>query len=421
MSKKHITDTIFTKSESDSATKSIVFKEKKMDGLFSDRISDVPKSFIREILKVAIDPSVISFAGGLPNRAFFPLEELKRATLKVFETSGRDALQYASTEGDLGLREYISSRYAGKYGLDVPVKNILITNGSQQGLDLLGKIFLNEGDDVIIEEPGYLGAIQAFSVYRASFNPVRLTDEGIDIEGLRKIFSEKRPKLMYCVPNFQNPSGMSYPESGRIEIARAFEDESTLLIEDDPYGDLRFSGEKKSSFWKLLPGKTVLLGSFSKTVAPALRLGWIAAPDHIMDRLIVAKQASDLHTNYLSQKILLQYLSDNDIDEHIKKITQAYGNQRLAMTDCIRAFFPKSVKSTNPEGGMFLWLTLPQGIKAMDLFDLAIRENVAFVPGDPFYTDGRRADTMRLNFSCSDEKTIETGMKRLANALKSMI
>lgn len=398
-----------------------MLKEKEMDPMFSDRISDVPKSFIREILKVAIDPSVISFAGGLPNRAFFPLDELRIAADRVFETAGRDALQYASTEGDPGLREYISARYARNHGLDVPVKNILITNGSQQGLDLLGKVFLNEGDDVIIEQPGYLGAIQAFSVYRASFNPVTLNDEGLNTQELNSVFSSKMPKLMYSVPNFQNPSGISYPETNRIDIAEILKDKATLLIEDDPYGDLRFSGERKSSFRKLLPEKTVLLGSFSKTVAPALRLGWIVAPDHIMDRLIVAKQASDLHTNYLSQKILLQYLSENNLDDHIKKIIDAYGRQRLAMIRCIRDYFPKSIKTTNPEGGMFLWLTLPEGMCAMDLFDLAIKEKVAFVPGDPFYTDGRRANTMRLNFSCSDEMTIETGMKRLANSLKSIL
>jgi 2-aminoadipate transaminase len=222
-----------------------------MDHIFADRISDVPRSFIREILKVAIDPEVISFAGGLPNRDLFPLKEIQTATNRVFESSGRDALQYSASEGLRELRESISIRYREKQGLNVPVDNILITNGSQQGLDLLGKTLLNEGDSVIIEEPGYLGAIQSFSVYRSTFYPVPLTHDGMDIPCFREALSHK-PKLIYTVPNFQNPTGISYPEDNRCEIAALVHETNSLLIEDNPYGDLRFSGTPKSSFWKLL-------------------------------------------------------------------------------------------------------------------------------------------------------------------------
>ncbi len=392
-----------------------------MGNIFSDRISDVPRSFIREILKVAIDPSVISFAGGLPNRELFPVNELQAATNKVFESAGRDALQYANSEGYAELREYISARYLEKRSLEVPIQNILITSGSQQGLDLLGKVFLNEGDDLIIEEPGYLGAIQAFSVYRAAFNPVPLSKDGIDLERLSNVMARKSPKMFYTVPNFQNPSGVTWPEENRRATADIIQDTGTLLIEDDPYGELRFEGSHKESFKKLLPQNTIQLGSFSKIITPGLRLGWITAPDSIMDKLIVAKQASDLHSNHLAQRIIYQYLTDNNLDKHIENIVRVYDRQRHAMVRCIQEYLPAEVAHTNPEGGMFLWITLPKGTSAMQLFDLAIRDKVAFVPGNPFYVDGRETETLRLNFSCVDEATIEQGITRLGKSLKKLI
>ena len=392
-----------------------------MGDIFSDRISDVPRSFIREILKVAIDPSVISFAGGLPNRELFPVAQLQAATNKVFELAGREALQYANSEGYIDLREFISARYREKRGLDIPIDNILITSGSQQGLDLLGKIFLNEGDDLIIEEPGYLGAIQAFSVYRATFNPVPLSEDGIDLERFSDVMAKKSPKMFYAVPNFQNPSGVTWPEETRRAVTDIIKGTRTLIIEDDPYGELRFEGSHIESFKKMLPENTIQLGSFSKIITPGLRLGWITAPDRIMDKLIVAKQASDLHSNYLAQRIIFQYLSDNDLDEHIRSIIEAYGSQRRAMVSCIREYLPPEVACTNPEGGMFLWITLPKGTSSMQLFDLAIQDKVAFVPGNPFYVDGRETETLRLNFSCVDEETIEQGIMRLAKSLEKMI
>jgi 2-aminoadipate transaminase len=393
-----------------------------MNNIFSDRISDVPRSFIREILKVAVDTSVISFAGGLPNRDLFPVKELQAAANKVFETAGKEVLQYSNSEGYLKLREYISKRYLEKKGLDIPVENILITSGSQQGLDLLGKTFLNEGDDVIIEEPGYLGAIQAFSVYKSAFNPVPVGEDGMDIDCLKEVISAKSPKLMYTVPNFQNPSGISYPESNRYAIAEILKNKKTFIIEDDPYGDLRFTGAKKESFGKILPEKAILLGSFSKTIVPSFRLGWITAPnDTIMERLIIAKQASDLHTNYFTQRVICQYLADNDLDKHIDKIIKVYNSQRLAMVKSIEKYFPSEVLHTHPEGGMFLWATLPEGTSSMELFDLAFKDKVAFVPGNPFYINKDRTNTLRLNFSCVDEETIETGIKRLGKSIEKLL
>jgi len=392
----------------------------KLDRIFSDRISDVPRSFIREILKVALDPSVISFAGGLPNRELFPVAALKEATCKVFDTQGRDVLQYAGSEGHAGLREYISTRYREKANLDIPVDSILITSGSQQGLDLLGKTILNEGDAVVIEEPGYLGAIQAFSLYRPRFLPVPVSGEGMDPVALRSALSS-RPKLMYTVPNFQNPSGITYSDQNRLELARILEETDTLLIEDDPYGDLRFTGHAQTSFKELLPGNTILLGSFSKSLVPGLRLGWIVAPPALMQKLITAKQATDLHTSHFTQGIVCQYVRDNDADEHIRMIRDVYGRQCQAMQNSIQRYFPAEVTYTKPEGGMFLWAELPLDMAAMDLFELAVRDKVVFVPGDPFYVRGNRHRTLRLNFSCADVDTIDVGIGRLGKAIRELM
>lgn len=388
-----------------------------MDPLFSDRITDVPRSFIREILKVAISKDLISFAGGLPNRELFPVEELQKATLKVFETCAREALQYSNSEGYEELRKYISNRYMMKKGLIIPFENILITTGSQQGMDLLGKTFINEKDDIIIEEPGYLGAIQAFSVYRATFHPVRLNENGLDIPIFEQILNTRKIKFIYTNPNFQNPSGISYSKENRVQIADLIKNRNVFLVEDDPYGELRFSGEEKPSFMQLVPEHTILLGSFSKTAVPSFRIGWIVAPPSIMDKLLVAKQASDLHTNYFVQRILHQYLIDNDIDNHIFNIRIHYGRQKNEMIKSIQEHFPSEVKYTNPEGGMFLWVTLPEHISSMKLFDLAIKKNVAFVPGHPFYTRKGDVNTLRLNYTCTDEPTIREGIKRLSESV----
>lgn len=391
-----------------------------MDDLFSDRMSDVPRSFIREILKVTLDHEVISFAGGLPNRLLFPLEEIREATDKVFKTHGRNILQYSSSEGYPELREYISDRYREKKNINIPSENILITSGSQQGLDLLGKIFLNDRDSLIIEEPGYLGAIQAFSIYKPKFFPIPVSEKGMDTGKLKEALSSEKPKLMYMVPNFQNPSGISYSEENKREVSELLRGRSTIVIEDDPYGDLRFEGEAGKSFRELLPDATVLLGSFSKTIVPGFRLGWIAAPKRIMEKLIIAKQAADLHTSHFTQAIICRYLRDNDIDSHINKILAVYGSQCSAMIRSIQKYFPREVTHTRPQGGMFIWAELPKNRASLDLFELAVKEKVIFVPGDPFYVNKTRTRTLRLNFSCVDEKTIDIGISRLGGAIREL-
>jgi 2-aminoadipate transaminase len=392
-----------------------------MKSIFSDRISDVPKSFIREILKVAVSEDIISFAGGLPNRELFPREELQIATQSVFENVGSTALQYSNSEGLTDLRAFVSARYKQRFGLDIPVSQILITSGSQQGLDLLGKTFLNEGDATIIEEPGYLGAIQAFSVYKTRFLPVKINDDGLDIDGLQRALRGHVPKLIYLVPNFHNPAGISYSEENRKRVKEILQDQNIYLIEDDPYGDLRYSGDQKSSFKQLMPEKTIMLGSFSKTVVPGFRLGWVVANEDIFDKLLIAKQASDLHTNIFTQYVLAEYLKMGSFDRHVEKIRKVYGRQCEAMIQSIRKYFPGNVSFTQPEGGMFLWVTLPDGISSMKLFDVAIKKKVAFVPGHPFYIGKAETNTLRLNFSNVDEKTIDTGIKRLGEAFEELL
>lgn len=294
-----------------------------------------------------------------------------------------------------------------------------MTHGSQQGLDLLGKTLLNEGDHVAIEKPGYLGAIQAYSIYRSRFHQIPLLDDGPDIEVLSKCVRQNPIKLYYTVPNFQNPSGISYSQKSRVDVTDALSGTDTILIEDDPYGELRFRGSPAESFRALMPENTVLLGSFSKIVAPGFRVGWLVARDEIREKLLVAKQAADLHTSGPGQRIIHRYLIDNDIDTHIGKIQQAYGSQRDAMVNSINEFFPDGVEFTKPEGGMFLWVRLPQGFSSMALFEKAIENDVAFVPGEPFYPDNPEKETLRLNFSSVDEKTIREGIKRLAEAIKA--
>ena len=388
-----------------------------MRNLFAERMKTIPKSFIREILKVTQNPDMISFAGGLPNPRFFPIKEIALASSEVLAGTDVSALQYSTTEGYGPLREYIAKRYRDNKNLDVNADEILITNGSQQGLDLIGKVFVDKGDKIAIERPAYLGAIQAFSVYEPEFCPVPLGEDGIDIDYMKNLLNENNIKIFHTVINFQNPSGISYSESKRRELADIFERRDTVIVEDDPYADLRFAGTAPQSMRSRLDNKVILLGSFSKTIAPGLRLGWICAKREIMDKLVIAKQASDLHSNSLCQRIVHQYLIKNDVDKHIETIINVYKKQRDAMITAIEKYFPAEVRFTKPEGGMFLWLTLPEKFSALELFKQAVKKNVAFVPGTPFFVDGGGANNLRLNFSNSDEETIEEGIKRLGKIL----
>lgn len=390
-----------------------------MKDLFADRMSKVPRSFVREILKVTEDSDIISFGGGLPNPKSFPHKEIAEVASEVLKYESSEALQYSTTEGYKPLREYIAQRYL-KNGLKVDADEILITNGSQQGLDLVGKVFLNRDDGVIVERPTYLAAIQAFGMYEPRFHSVKLMDDGPDTPALEKLLKNGDSKIFYCVPNFQNPSGISYSEEKRKEVAGIIQENNAVLVEDNPYGEIRFMGRNLPPIKKFLPD-SVLLGSFSKIVAPGIRLGWVVAGEEVMDKLVTAKQASDLHSNYLAQRMVHRFLTEYDVEKHLNKIRSMYRMQRDVMVNSIEEYFPEGVICTKPEGGMFLWVTLPEGVSSMELFDLAIKENVAFVPGEAFYADDPEINTMRLNFSNSDEKSIVEGIKRLSNALEKIL
>ena len=385
---------------------------------FSRRMGKARRSFVREILKVTEDPSIISFAGGLPNPRFFPVAELSRATERTLAESGPAALQYATTEGFPPLREYIAERYARR-GVRVAARDILITNGSQQGLDLVAKALLDQGDTVLVERPTYLAAIQAFSLFEPGFRALELCEDGVQADLIARALHEDSPKLFYVIPNFQNPSGITWSAERRRGAASLIAASDTVLVEDDPYGELRFAGEAVPPMGVVPPDSSlapwaVLLGTFSKTVAPGMRMGWLCAGPEIMERVIIAKQAADLHSNGFAQRVLHRYLSDNDVDGHIAKIRDAYGKQRDLMVHMVETLFPPEVRCTRPQGGMFLWMTLPEGMSSTDLLEKAITEKVAFVPGQAFFTDDCGANTMRLNFSNADEPMIEEGMKRLA-------
>lgn len=392
-----------------------------MQYTFASRMEKTPRSFIREILKVTQSPEIISFAGGLPNPVLFPVNELAETARAVIAEEGTAALQYATTEGHPPLREWIADRYKKRLGIDVSPDEILITNGSQQCLDLIGKIFINPGSSVAIERPGYLGAIQAFSMYEPKFSCVSLTPDGPDIRELEQVLSSDKPCLFYSVPNSQNPSGITWSRENRRAVAGVMKTYGTILVEDDAYGELRFRGTRMPSMKEFIPDLTVMCGSFSKIVAPGMRMGWICAPREIIEQAVTAKQGTDLHSNILSQRIISRFLADYPIGEHIEKISAAYASQCDCMLTAIKKEFPEEVTCTRPDGGMFIWATLPEGYSSTELFNRSIAKDVAILPGTPFYTDGGGETTMRLNFSNSTPERIEEGISRLGQVLREYL
>jgi len=385
-----------------------------MNDLFSDRIKNTKPSFTREILKVTESKDMISFAGGLPNPISFPLNELSEASARIINTNKAKVFQYSTTEGYLPLREYIAQRYEKRFQLKFTSEDIMITTGSQQGLDLLGKALLNKGDGIIIEEPGYLGAIQAFSLCEPNFIPVSLDDDGINLEELEKALQCNNVKIFYTVPNFQNPTGITYSREKREAVSKLLEKYKVVLVEDDPYNELRFEGEDLPYIGTGKLEYSVLLGSFSKTITPGMRLGYICTKNkELMNYLNTAKQGSDLHTNIFAQYLIFDYLEHNDYEAHISKIKALYKVQCLAMQAAMKTYFPSYISYTKPSGGMFLWATLHNGISALDLLEEAKKVKVLFVPGDPFYVRKEKVNTLRLNYTNSDLGIIEEGIRRL--------
>lgn len=388
-----------------------------MENLLSKRIKSTPPSFIRSILKTASDPDIISFAGGLPNPVSFPQEELLESMQRIVKTYGDSLFQYSITAGLPELRQYIANRYNEKFGMKLNMDHVLITTGSQQALDLISKVLLNTGDGVIVEKPSYLGAIQAFSQYQPTFYPVDLTENGLDI-GQLKAALQNNVKFLYAIPDFQNPTGLTYSAENRDRIYEIIKEYDVVLVEDDPYGELRFDGERLPYIGAGRLPNSILLGTFSKTVTPGMRTGFIISQNtELLKHISVAKEASDLHTNIFSQYLIWDYLEHNDYDAHIEKIRQLYKTQAQAMVNAMDKYFPKTVTYTKPHGGMFLWVTLPEGVSAMELFPKALENKVAFVPGDPFYINKKDMNTMRLNYTNADCQTIEEGIRKLGALL----
>lgn len=382
----------------------------------SNRIKNVPPSFLREIFKLIADPRIISFATGLPNPMLFPTEAFKEATDATLREAPEVALQYGTSAGVPELREIIAESYRRKDGLDITKDQILITNGSQQGLDLLGKVLVNKGDAVAIETPTYLAAIQAFSVYEPRFVGVPLTPEGLDTARLQDVVTHEHPKMLYTIPNFQNPSGITAHSAVREAVVEALRDTDTLLIEDDPYGEIRFEGERQKTYASLTDD-AVVLGSFSKIVAPGLRLGWMVVRDASLYRLLeTAKQAADLHTATFIQHVVYRYYRDHDSDAHVREIAAAYKTQRDTFIEALETHFGDTITYTKPEGGMFIWATFPDTVDTSALFKVALEEGVAFVPGESFYTETPQKNTMRLNFTNASKEQIVEGVARLARA-----
>jgi len=388
----------------------------------SQQAKSTPPSMIRAILKAMQDDEIISFAGGMPNPISFPQEELTKSMENVVKEYGSKVFQYSITAGLPQLRKFIADRYNKKFDLGITEDDIIITTGSQQALDLLAKVMIDKGDNVLVEKPGYLGALQAFAQYQPNFVPVELQNDGMNLDELQNILQNTKIKFGYVVPNFQNPTGVSYSKEKREKFYEIMKKNNFLLIEDDPYGELRFEGE---TLPYIAAGKTknsVLLGSFSKTITPGMRLGYMITKNHkLLLAVNTAKEAADLHTNIFAQYVIWDYLMHNDFDLHIQKIKNLYKEQSSAMVDAIKEYFPKEVKYTIPQGGMFLWVTLPVGMSAMKLFDTAIKEKVAFIPGDPFYVTERNVNALRLNYTNASPETIKEGIKRLSKILEKNI
>jgi DNA-binding transcriptional MocR family regulator len=379
-------------------------------------------SEIRELLKVTQRADVISFAGGLPAPEMFPVEELKAAAAEVLSGDGARALQYSTTEGDPELRGAIAARMNTTLGTTLEASQILITCGSQQGLDLTGKVFVDEGDEVLCESPTYLGAINALITYRPRFVEVPTDDEGMIPDELERCLAScARPKLIYVVPNFQNPSGRTWSRARRLALLDAAGRHGLVIIEDDAYGQLCYEGPTPPALASLAPGGPVVyLGTFSKILSPGMRLGWLAARPSLYEKYVLVKQGTDLHTCTLTQSQLLAYLRHFDLDANIRRMRELYTRRRDVMLRAIGMEFPREVRCTRPKGGLFLWVVLPEGVSAREVLVRCLERNVAFVPGGSCFPNGGHENTLRLNFTNMPEARIREGIARLGAVLREV-
>ncbi|MFZ5968264.1 MAG: PLP-dependent aminotransferase family protein [Bacillota bacterium] len=389
---------------------------------FAKRMDGIKASEIRELLKLTTRPEIISFAGGLPAPELFPVEEMKKITLKVLEEGGEQALQYSTTEGYTPLREKIAKRME-ICGIQAAADDILITSGSQQGLDFSGKIFLNPDDVVVCESPSYLGAINAFKAYECKFVEVPTDDKGMIMEELEKVLANTpNIKMIYVIPDFQNPTGRTWTVDRRKRLLELATQYDLPIIEDNPYGELRFEGEIPPSIKSFdTDGRVIFLGTFSKTFCPGLRLGWVCASPEILNKYILVKQGADLQSSTISQRELSTFLDTFNLDEHVAKIKDVYRHRRNLMLSTMKEYFPPEVKYTYPEGGLFTWVVLPEYINTRELMVKALEKNVAFVPGGSFFPNGGNENTFRLNYSNMPEEKIVEGIKRLGEVINGEI
>ena len=396
---------------------------------FANRTRQMGSSVIRELLKLTEQPDIISFGGGLPAPEVFPVKKFQEACNTVLKTEAALALQYSTTEGYRPLREMIARRTA-RYAVSVTPENILITSGSQQALDFIGRIFINQGDHIVVENPTYLGALQAWNAYGAQYIPVPSDENGMITKELEKAL-RIGPKFIYILPNFQNPSGVTLSLERRIQLVELADRYGVPIVEDDPYGQLRFEGDHLPSVVSLdskyrgdngcYTGNVIYLSTFSKILAPGIRLAWVIAPEQVIRKLVQAKQAADLNTAAFNQLVAYEVGRDGFLDEHAKVIRATYKERRDVMLEMMEEMFPPGVHWTRPQGGMFLWGVLPETMDAAEVLKIAIERKVAFVPGESFHPNGGGKNTMRLNFSYSNPGTIRLGITRLGTVLKELV
>lgn len=384
---------------------------------YCERASCMYGSMTRQLMHLIAEPDVISFGGGLPAWELFPIEQVKEVTNYVLDGDGPAALQYGTSEGYKPLRQVVAERYKKK-GFDITEDNVLITCGSQQGIDLVSKLFLDKGVTLVVEDPTFLTALQAFSLFQAQCLTVPLDEEGMRVDLLPQILEKNDVKFIYVMPNFQNPSGITLSLERRKKLVEIVQQYGVPILEDDAYGELRYSGEALPALKAFDEGQQVIyLGSFSKVLSPGLRVSALIAPDGVMEKLVFAKQAADLHTDNLAQRIVYEFLRRDLLDPHIQVIISSYRKRRDAMLQAMERYFPPGISWTKPDGGIFLWVTLPQGMDAMQLFEKAVQAKVAYVPGSCYYANGGGDNELRLNFSACDEGKIEAGIQRLAKVI----
>jgi 2-aminoadipate transaminase len=385
---------------------------------FARRMSGMTTSAVREILKITEQPEIISFAGGMPAPELFPVAAIAQAHAEVFAEEGPQAMQYSTTEGWRPLREWIARRMRGQ-GVDTDADRILITSGSQQGIDLVGKVFLDPGDAVIVESPCYLAALQSFSGYEARFIAIESDDEGMRVDQVERALKQSKPRMIYLVSDFDNPKGTTLSAERRRALVELSRRHRVPIVEDNPYGELRYMGERRPSLAAMdEEGLVIHLSTFSKTLSPGIRIGWLSASEQVIQQLVKAKQASDLHTGTVEQHAAARLLATFDFDGHVANLCRVYGERCRTMRNAIERHFPAEAQWTRPEGGMFLWVELPEQISGEQLLEDALRQQVAFVPGAPFFADNPRHNFIRLNFSNQLPEFIEEGIKRIGGLIK---